>query len=108
MVDDRTATLVEVGDKALHCGMRTRDGLMVLRAAWKYEYAYPLGQDIPLALPRAMEIRLKPERPRAAQKAPAARRRPAKRSLVTARPVALDEAPTWRTGALAAAIANPY
>lgn len=105
MVDDRTATLVEVGGKSLHFGHRTADGLFVLRAAWKYEYAYPLGAEIPLGLPRAVEQGI---RRVTKKKEPAPVERPRRRAEKAPTPVALDEPSTWRSDRLAAAVANPY
>lgn len=108
MVDDRTATLVEVGDTALHCGHRTRDGLMVLRAAWKYEYAYPLGETYLLALPAAVKRGVKNVPQKASEPAPQPSRAPARVRVPSLPPLDLTAAPTWRGPVLAAAIENLY
>jgi len=108
MVDDRTATLVEVGDTALHCGHRTRDGLMVLRAAWKYEYGYPLGETYLLALPAAVKRGVKNVPQKAPEPAPEPSRAPARAVVPRVPSLDLKAPPTWRRPALAAAIENWY
>lgn len=102
-------TLVDVGEKALHLGHRLPDGRMIARAAWAYEYrgVYVLGRVEQCALAHYQQHSVAP-----ARKAPAAAPQRAKktRKVAGVSPVAviLDEASTWRSDRLVAAIANPY
>lgn len=98
-IDDATAALMEVRKGQQHCGAYTDDGLMVMRPAWKHEYAYPLGEPQTLALAVYKDFQPQPApRPRAAPQRRA-------RRLPAAKPVPIGAEPgDWRTGRVAQAL----
>lgn len=101
-LDDTTAALMELpAGQPSYFGARTQDGLMVMRPAWKHEYAYPLGEPQIIALsayraerlPRAPEPRARPVRPSQARS--------------EAQPAPVDDRPAgWRTDRLVASLAD--
>jgi len=75
-IDETTAALQEVSKGQAHCGAYTDEGLMVMRPAWTYEYAYPLGALQTIALSAYQSHRL-PTR----TAAPSAPQRPVQRAV---------------------------